>query len=279
MGLSFRCWPGNNLSPRGSPDRTGSMAEEQHRVMTMRLSNEDLSRYFRDGYLVVPDLLTSLEVEAFVEYEARQEKQWREHLDNHKRDAQWRQVATHPGIVGVARRILNASPMIVQTMYMEKKPGEEAKGTALHQDTHYLPNEPNTLMACWLAMSDTDEENGGLCVLPASHTHGLYETHKATSLKDHQVWESEHLMRDRAGREWKQRFYSFEIEGVDRSKMKFLHVPGGSGVFFSGMTIHGSYANRSADRIRRAFATHFIAEGTWMFRADVQAVVPAARGG
>jgi ectoine hydroxylase-related dioxygenase (phytanoyl-CoA dioxygenase family) len=130
-------------------------------------------------------------------------------------------------------------------------------------------------MACWLAMSDTDEENGGLCVLPGSHMGGLYETHKAVSLKDHQVWESEHLMRDRQGREWKQVFYSFEIDGVDRSKMKFLPVPKGSGVFFTGMTIHGSYANTSADRVRRAFATHFVAEGTWVFRADVQAVVPA----
>ncbi len=241
-----------------------------------KLSADELNRYRREGYLVVPDLLTPAETEAFVEYEARQPKELRNHLDNHKRDPQWKAVAAHRGIVGIARQILGANPMIVQTMYLEKFPGEEAKGTALHQDTHYLPSEPNTLMACWLAMSNTDEENGGLCVLPASHAAGLYDTHKATSLRDHQVWESEHLMRDRDGREWRQIFYSFEIDGVDRSKMRFLQVPRGSGVFFSGMTIHGSYANRSADRVRRAFATHYVAEGTWVFRADVQAVVPAA---
>jgi ectoine hydroxylase-related dioxygenase (phytanoyl-CoA dioxygenase family) len=240
-----------------------------------RLVPEDLTRYHRDGFLVAPDLLSSSEVDAFVEYEARQEREWRGHLDNHKRDAEWRKIATHPGIVGPARQILRAQPMIVQTMYLEKQPGEEAKGTALHQDTHYLPNEPNTLMACWLALSDTDEENGGLCVLPGSHAKGLYETHKATSLKDHQVWESEHLMRDRDGRVWKQVFYSFEIDGVDRSKMEFLPIRKGSGVFFNGMTIHGSYANRSEDRVRRAFATHFVAEGTWVMRADVQEVVRA----
>lgn len=240
-----------------------------------KLSAEELKRYNEEGYLVVQNLLTSAEVDAFVKYEARQSKEWRGHLDNHKRDEHWRGIAAHPNIVGIARQILLARPMIVQTMFLEKNPGEEAKGTALHQDTHYLPNEPNTLIACWLAMSDTDEENGGLCVLPASHTRGLYDTHKATSMKDHQVWESEHLMRDRTGREWRQVFYSFEIDGVDRSKLQFLGVPAGAGVFFSGMTIHGSYANRSADRVRRAFATHFVAEGTWMFRADVQAVVPA----
>jgi ectoine hydroxylase-related dioxygenase (phytanoyl-CoA dioxygenase family) len=160
-------------------------------------------------------------------------------------------------------------------MYLEKYPAEEARGTALHQDTHYLPTEPNTLMACWLAMSDTDEENGGLCVLPGSHIKGLFSSHKATSSKDHQVWESQHLMRDREGKEWKQDFYSFEIDGVQRSDMVFLPVPKGSGVFFTGMTIHGSYANQSADRVRRAFATHFVSKDTWVFRADVQSLSPA----
>jgi phytanoyl-CoA hydroxylase len=240
-----------------------------------RLSRDELERYRVEGYLVVRDLLTRAEVDRFVHYEAAQEKEYRSHLDNHKRDPEWRAVATHPNIAGIASQILTAPPLIVQTMYMEKNPGEEAKGTALHQDTHYLPTEPNTLMACWLAMSDTDGENGGLCVLPGSHTKGLYSTEKATSLKDHQIWESEHLMRDRSGKEWKQAFYSFQIEGVDRSQMEFLTVPKGGGVFFTGMTIHGSYANTSRDRVRRAFATHFVAEGTWVLRADVQAVVPA----
>jgi ectoine hydroxylase-related dioxygenase (phytanoyl-CoA dioxygenase family) len=234
-----------------------------------------MDQYARDGYIVVQDLLSRSEVADFVDYETTQSRDWRGHLDNHTRDSRWRAVATHPRIVGIAQQILSAQPMIVQTMYLEKFPEEEARGTALHQDTHYLPNEPNTLMACWLAMSDTDEENGGLCVLPGSHIKGLFSSHKATSSVDHQVWESEHLMRDRQGNEWKQVFYSFEIDGIQRSDMVFLTVPKGSGVFFTGMTIHGSYANRSAGKVRRAFATHFVADGTWVLRADVQKLSPA----
>ncbi|MEK7671485.1 MAG: phytanoyl-CoA dioxygenase family protein, partial [Bacteroidota bacterium] len=152
-------------------------------------------------------------MDEFVAYEASQDPEWRNHLNNHKRDHHWTHVAKHSHIVGVIQQILNTQkPMIVQTMYLEKRPAEAGKGTALHQDSHYLPNEPDTLMACWLAMSDTDGENGGLCVVPGSHTAGLYATHKATNLKDHQVWESEHLMRDRVGKEWKEKFYSFEID-------------------------------------------------------------------
>ena len=239
-----------------------------------QLTEEEKNRYRADGYLIVRDLLTRDEVDRFVTYEASQEKEWRSRLDNHKRDAEWGAIAHHANIAGIARQLLGQQPWIVQTMYLEKHPGEAAKGTALHQDTHYLPNEPNTLMACWLALTDTDEENGGLCVLPGSHTGGLHVTHKSASLKDHQVWESEHLMRDRAGKEWRQTFYSFEIDGIDRSMMKFLGVTAGAGVFFTGMTVHGSYANRSASRVRRAFATHYVAEGTWVARADVQETVP-----
>jgi phytanoyl-CoA hydroxylase len=240
------------------------------------LSQEQIKQYLDEGYIVVPSLLTEQEVDEFVVYETTQDPEWRNHLDNHKRDEQWARVAKHPHIVGIIQQILNSKkPMIVQTMYLEKRPAEAGKGTALHQDSHYLPNEPNTLMACWLAMSDTDGENGGLCVVPGSHTVGLFSTHKATNLKDHQVWESEHLMRDRNGKEWKEKFYSFEIDNLDTSRVLNLQVPKGSGVFFSGHTIHGSYGNRSAGRVRRAFATHFVAESTWVFRADVQDVVPA----
>lgn len=240
------------------------------------LAPGDLERYAADGFLVVPGLLSREEVEGFVAYEAGCDPAFRERLDNHTRDARWRAVAAHPRVAGAVRQILGGDPMIVQTMYMVKRPAEPGKGTALHQDSHYLPNEPNTLMACWLAMGDTDGENGGLCVVRGSHRGGLQGTHKAGDAHEHQVWESEHLMRDRTGREWMQKFYSFEIDGLDRAAVVELEVPAGAGVFFTGLTIHGSYANRSAGRVRRAFATHFVARGTWVFRADVQNTVPAS---
>ena len=245
---------------------------------TMPLTQGEIAHYAAEGFVVVHGLLSRAEVDAFVGWEAAQDPGCRDRLDNHKTDAHWRSVAAHPRIAGGARQILGADPMIVQTMYLEKRPAAEGKGTALHQDTHYLPNEPNTLMACWLAMSDTDGENGGLCVVPGSHRKGLFGTHRATDAKEHQVWESEHLMRGRDGKEWRQVFYSFEIDGLERSSVLNLEVPAGSGVFFNGMTIHGSYGNRSAGRVRRAFATHFVARGTWVFRRDVQDVVAAQQG-
>ncbi len=69
--------------------------------------------------------------------------------------------------------------------------------------------------------------------------------------------------------------YSFEVDDVDALDIRRLTVPRGSGVFFTGMTVHGSYANTSAARDRLAFAVHYVSEGTWVYRCDVQDTVSA----
>jgi len=233
------------------------------------LSPDQVARYRDEGYLVVPDLLTEEEVNAFLEHEARRPKDVAYNLHGHMLDPQYRYLATHPRVVAVVRQLLGGAPRIVQTMFLHKAP-EGGKGIALHQDSHYLPNEPNTLMACWLALTDTDADNGGLCVVPGSHKEGLRSAHKARDASEHVVWETIYQMRDRQGREWEQPMVSFEIDDLDPSRLVYLTVPRGAGVFFTGMTIHGSFANRSSARPRPAFATHYVHESTWVFRQDVQ---------
>jgi ectoine hydroxylase-related dioxygenase (phytanoyl-CoA dioxygenase family) len=124
-----------------------------------------------------------------------------------------------------------------------------------------------------MAFSDTDPDNGGLVVVPGSHKDGLYKTHKNENAEEHDSWEIDYLMRDQSGKEWVEHMYSFEIDNLDYSRLEKLTVPKGSGVIFDGLTIHGSYANRTRDRVRRAFATHYIREDSWMYRADVQEVM------
>ena len=248
---------------------------------TLTLSPEQIEQYHRDGYLVVHDLIPEDEIDAFVAYEQEPKPDgWIENLRHHVDDPHWAAIAKHPNIVAAVRQLLDgARPRIVQTMYMEREPAGDAdvgsKGIALHQDLHYLPTEPETLMACWVAMNDTDAGNGGLCVVPGSHRDGLYEAVKTHDEDEHDAWEVEYTMRDRDGQEWTQRFFSFDIEGLDPEAVERLTVPKGAGVFFTGHTIHGSYANRSKDRVRRAFATHYVADGSWVVRADVQDTVPA----
>jgi ectoine hydroxylase-related dioxygenase (phytanoyl-CoA dioxygenase family) len=243
-------------------------------MATRILSDAQVKEYHKDGFLVVSDVLTGKEVDEFVAYESEPKPGgWRESLMHHKEDAHWKQIATHPNIVAIAAQLTEANPRIVQTMYLEKAPaGDDEKGgtgTALHQDLHYLPCEPTTLMACWVAMSDTDAENGGLAVVPGSHVGELRATHRTENVDDHDSWEIVYDMVDPDGSAWKQKMFSFEIDDLDHDSVVRLEVPKGAAVFFTGKTIHGSYGNRSRDRYRRAFAVHFVADGTWVYRADV----------
>ena len=168
---------------------------------TLSLTSAQIEHYRRDGYLVVSDLLTDEEIDRFVAYEAEPKPEgWRHSLRHHVDDDQWSRLARHPHVAGGAAQLLGGAPMIVQTMYLEKQPAGEAdlggQGVAFHQDLHYLPCQPQTLMACWVAMGDTDPENGGLCVVPGSHHDGLYGAHKNPNADEHDAWEIEYLMRD-----------------------------------------------------------------------------------
>ncbi len=239
------------------------------------LSAEQIDRFQTEGYLVVPGLLTDEEVDGFLDHMAREKATGAYGLQGHRQDSQYRYLATHPRIAGAAAQIQGGPVRIVQTMLLNKPP-QGGRGIALHQDSQYLPNEPNTLMACWLAFTDTDPENGGLCVVPGSHREGLRAARKNQDEKEHASWETEHTMRDRDGREWNQTLVSFQITDVDPARLVRLTVPRGGGVFFTGMTIHGSFSNQSTDRQRTAWAVHYVREDTWLYRTDVQDALPVA---
>jgi ectoine hydroxylase len=234
--------------------------------------------YERDGFVVLEDLLSAEEVAAFLAHQPTRSAELAGSIRSHVADRHWGALAAHRNVAGVAEQLLNGAARVVQTMYLPKPAGEDRVGISFHQDTHHLLSEPNTLMACWVAMSDTGAENGGFCVVPGSHLTGLRETHKSVG-DEHSSWSHEQLMRDPAGKEWKQEFYSFEIDGIDQEKVRRLEVPAGAGVFFSGMTIHGSYANRSATADRLAWAVHYVKEGSWVYRCDVQETVGVAELG
>ena len=245
------------------------------------LSAEVIKSYEDNGFLVVSDLLTAGEVDAFLEAQAAEvpDEVRGLGLKRYRADESWASIAGHEKISGIVSVLLGGDPMIVQTMYMAKSP-EGGTGVALHQDTHYIRNDPNTLMACWVALSDTDRENGGLCVVPGSHKRPLYETAPPEDDSEHAAWQKDYPMRGPDGKEWVEAMHSHQIVGLVSDEIEYLTVPKGSGVFFTSMTIHGSFANRSGTRPRLAFATHYVKDGTWVFRKDIQEVdpVPGSRG-
>lgn len=240
----------------------------------MTLTSEQIADYERDGFLVVNGLLSDEEMAMFLSEEEKEKPDdWRGlGLRRYTKDPQWKHVAMHPKISGIVAQLLEGKPRIVQTMFMNKQP-DGGTGVALHQDAHYIRNEPNTLMACWVAFSDTDRDNGGLCVVPGSHKRQLYKTGPPEDDTEHASWEKDYEMRGPDGVVWEEPMHSHEIQGLNRDELVYLSVPKGSGVFFTSTTIHGSFANRSGDRPRLAFATHYVKDGTWVYRTDIQETV------
>ena len=118
------------------------------------LSSSQLNRYFSDGFLLVENLLSEEEVDQFlVSQDQNKNKNYNSYgLKRFVVDDSWSRLANHKKIVSIVTELIDGDPRIVQTMYMNKQP-KGGTGTALHQDTHYIKNEPNTLMACWIALS------------------------------------------------------------------------------------------------------------------------------
>ena len=52
--------------------------------------------------------------------------------------------------------------------------------------------------------------------------------------------------------------HSHQVVGLDLDEIQYLSVAKGSVVSFTSMTIHGSFANKSSNRPRLAFATHYV---------------------
>jgi phytanoyl-CoA hydroxylase len=162
----------------------------------------------------------------------------------HHTPGPFQEYATLPALIEILKQLVGADVKCVQSMFIDKPPGV-GTGQPYHQDAWYLKTEPDTLMALWLALEDTDTENGCLAVVPGSHTDPI-----------HPVEEPEDPMQAKI----------FRITAVGAKKRQEALVPlkAGSGVFFTGHVLHRSGDNRS-DRHRRAYVLHYAnARSRWL---------------
>jgi hypothetical protein len=132
-------------------------------------------------------------------------------------------------------RLIGEEPFAVQTMLYFKPAG--SRGQALHQDNFYLRAEPGTCMAAWMALDETDDENGCMMVVPGSHRWPILCTrHADTRLS----------------------FTDVTVPLAKGQHATSVHMRPGDVLFFNGSLVHGSLPNVSADRFRRALIGHYI---------------------
>jgi hypothetical protein len=116
----------------------------------------------------------------------------------------------------------------------------------LHQDDGYGQLDPPLDVTVWTALTDTDEVNGCLVIVPGSHTRGVL---------DHRASAGNPFLRE-----------------VDGDGAVPVHLAAGEAVIFSGMTLHGSGPNRS-DAVRLGMHARYCHPGVRMVLHDNKPVL------
>lgn len=140
----------------------------------------------------------------------------------------------HPPVMDILADLYGEEALAAQSMYYYKPPG--SRGQALHQDNFYLRVEPGNCIAAWTAIDATDEENGGLLVVPKTHQHEIVCPETADK---------------------KESFTTHYVKPPKEKKPIPIIMDRGDVLFFNGNLIHGSYRNKSKDRFRQSFICHY----------------------
>lgn len=154
----------------------------------------------------------------------------------HRWDRRSREWLLAPRLAAILRALLGSEPLAVQTMLYFKPPG--ARGQALHQDQFYLKARPGTCMAAWLALDDSDEENGCLQVAPGTQDLPVLCPERADTTVS---------------------FTDVTVPLPPGMAVRPVPMAAGDVLFFNGSLVHGSLPNTSRRRFRRALIGHYLA--------------------
>ena len=106
-----------------------------------------------------------------------------------------------------------------------------------HQDAQYWPLEPRKTVTVWLAVFDTDHDNGAMQVVKSSHHSGQFGHHAVQG--DQYVLEQE-----------------VDQDAIDQDQVVTFDMKAGQISLHDDGLIHGSVANQS-DRIRAGWTMRF----------------------
>ncbi|MBI1927605.1 phytanoyl-CoA dioxygenase family protein [Candidatus Poribacteria bacterium] len=144
----------------------------------LRLTGEQIRHFNEKGFIFPLDVFSEDEIAAYRDYFSRlMEKAMKAGWNSYSING-WQ--ARCPGIYDLVteRRILNYVQELLgenlicwATHYFCKMPGD-TKQVSWHQDASYWPLTPSKTVTAWLAIDDSDIENGAMQFLPGSHRHG-----------------------------------------------------------------------------------------------------------
>jgi ectoine hydroxylase-related dioxygenase (phytanoyl-CoA dioxygenase family) len=210
-------------------------------TVTRIVTDDQLEQFKRDGFIMIPDLLTPEEVERFgtavtegVKWRTKDHTVPLEERSNYQKSFLqcmnlWEDrpdvapLTFHPKVCQAAAELMEVDACRVwhdQALYKEA----HGRQTDAHQDHPYWPIKEINSVTAWIPFVRSTLENGALGYLPGSHAIGLRKFVNIFFGEPEKILEEPEFQ---------------AIEPV------FLEVPPGSVAFHHGLTVHLAGANNT----------------------------------
>ena len=197
------------------------------------LNSNQLKQYNEEGYVAPLDILTKEEaldarneielIEKEMPNEIDKSGRYNAHLISPKLDA----IVHNSKILDVVESIIGKNILVCSTTLFIKNPKQEGF-VSYHQDAKYIGLEPHNWVTAWIAITDSNNENGCMRMWPKSHI----------ELKDHNQKFNEGNLLTRGQ----------TVEGVPENEVKSVELKAGQMSLHHPRIVHGSGINKSNDR-------------------------------
>ena len=199
-----------------------------------KLTTEQLDYYKNKGYISPVDALTSTEAKEIRDEIEKIEKNWPKALEGINRNyvhlisPVFNKVCLNKNILDAVESIIGKNILICGTTLFIKNPKEKGF-VSFHQDAKYIGLEPHNWVTVWVAITDANEKNGCMRMLPGSHKENL---------KHHEENFDENNLLTRGQ----------TIKNVSLDKTEPVILKAGQMSLHHPKIVHGSSLNHSDDR-------------------------------
>ncbi len=238
------------------------------------VSVEQYKAFRRDGFLHVPGLIAQAEVAQLARFTedmmagrcslpgipappADLDEAERRHFYErihmpHRSSELAERFLLHPRVVDVLEALIGPDVLALQTMLFFKQPGQAGQG--FHQDSYYIPTQPDSLIGAWIAIDAATQENGCLWMTPGSQFEPIYPDCDGASEQGDTLLDDIPAIQSASHPDP-------EVNTLANIALRYgneIPVPAQPGdvIFFGGHIFHRSHRNQSA-RSRRAFVSHY----------------------
>lgn len=210
----------------------------------MELPKQDIETFESQGYLNLGTVFDAKELAAISREYDRLVRKEAQVLGNEEdgffpyramlnfRSQELQNFILHPRLVAVAEQILGEEVRFWWDQGINKLPGAGSP-IGWHQDNGYQRGRTQEFLTCWLALDHSERVNGGLEVIPGSHSAG-HQEHR---------WEGVHAV--------------IPAEELDTEKAVSLDVGEGELLIFSSLLVHQTLGNQTQDRQRRSWVIQY----------------------